>query len=133
MTKEKWIVSLGCFLLLVILAISLSGRKPYRDLDTAEIASATVHLILPDETRQVSELKELVGYLNDLVIYQQDNSYTEYSGQSVCITLTMRDGSRQEIIVASPFVILNGTGYRAEYVPCERLNRYANELLTQPE
>ncbi len=43
----------------------------------------------------------------------------------------MADGSQEEIVAYNPFVILNGTGYRTQYAPCEELNRYANRLLEE--
>ena len=37
-------------------------------------------------------------YLNEVVIYNKDNSYTEYAGQAVIFTLSLADGSQVEII-----------------------------------
>ena len=95
------------------------------------IAAASVRLTPPDETIQITEIKELVEYLNDLVIYQPDDSYQEYAGQAAAFTLTMQDGTQHEIIAYNPFLIIDGTGYETKYEPCERLNRYANELLSR--
>lgn len=107
------------------------GKKPYKHLQASDIAAASVRLTPPDETIQITEIKELVEYLNDLVIYQQDDSYQEYAGQAAAFTLTMQDGTQHEIIAYNPFLIIDGTGYKTKYEPCERLNRYANELLSR--
>ena len=120
-----------CAVLIVLLA--LSGQKPYKDLSASDIVSATVHLAPPDKTIQIADadIEELVSCLNEIVIYNEDNSYTEYSGQAVIFTLTMVDGSQEEITAYNPFVIINGTGYKTKYEPCEKLNNYANKMLTE--
>ena len=41
----------------------------------------------------------------------------------------MTDGTQREIVAFSPFLVIDGVGYRAAHAPCEALNRYANELL----
>ena len=79
----------------------------------------------------VTDIPELTGYLRQIVIYRRDSSHTAYAGQAAVFTLTMADGSQEEIVAYNPFVILNGTGYRTQYAPCEELNRYANRLLEE--
>ena len=107
---------------------SFSGDK---DLEAAYIPSASVRLSPPDTTIQIVETEELVSYLNEVVIYNKDNSYTEYAGQAVIFTLSLADGSQVEIIAYNPFIIIDGIGYKCKYEPCEALNHYANELMTR--
>ena len=78
-----------------------------------------------------SDYNLLVSYLNEVVIYNKDNSYTEYAGQAVIFTLSLADGSQVEIIAYNPFIIIDGIGYKCKYEPCEALNHYANELMTR--
>lgn len=115
--------------ILGLVSCSSAGTKPYQDLATTDISSATVLLQPPDKTLQVEELDRLIALLRDVVIYEEDNSYTEYAGQAVTIQLTMSDGTQTSITEYNPFLIIDGIGYRTEYEPCEELNRYANELL----
>ena len=122
-----WVLTLVGILGLV--GCSSTGTKPYQDLSAAEISFATVLLQPPDKTIQVEELDTLLALLQDLVIYEEDNSYTEYAGQAVTIQLTMSDGTQTSITAYNPFLIIDGVGYRTEYEPCEALNGYANELL----
>ena len=70
-----------------------------------------------------------MGGANDVVIYNKDNSFTEYSGQGVIFTLTMADGTQTEIMAYNPFLVIDGVGYKTKYEPCQALNRYANRLL----
>ena len=131
MRKRTIIISLICILLLaltMIIFVFVSGRKPYKDLETAQIVSATVQLSPPGKTIQITETKELVDLLKDVVVYNKDNSYTGYSGQGVTFTLVMADGTQTSIMAYNPFLVIDGVGYRTKYEPCEALNRYANRL-----
>jgi len=67
--------------------------------------------------------------LNDVVIYNEDNSYTEYAGQAVVFTLTMADGTQTESMAYNPFLVIDDVGYKTKYELWEALNSYANELL----
>ena len=112
-----------------IVFFSQQGKKPYKDLDAAQIVSAKVLLTPPDKTIEIENIQELVEYLNDVVVYNEDNSYTEYAGQGVVFTLTMVDGTQTDIMAYNPFIVIDGIGYKTKYEPCEALNSYANELL----
>ena len=110
---------------------ALTGEKRFKDLDVNEIASAAVHLTPPDKTLQIEDTGKLVELLKDVVLYEQDDSYTEYSGQGVTFTLTMTDGSQTNILAYNPFLVVDGVGYQTAYEPCEALNQYANDLLCE--
>lgn len=128
--RRKGVLAAAVILAALTAAVLIArGKMPYQDLKASEVVSAAVRLSPPDETVPIADPEELVALLKEVVIYREDDSYTEYSGQAVTFTLTMADGSQVELTAFSPFVIINGTGYRAEYEPCERLSRYANQLL----
>jgi hypothetical protein len=124
-------------ILIVILAgivcIVLSGKKPFKNLSATNVESATVLLIPPNETIKITDIEELTGYLRDVVIYNEDNSYTEYSGQGVIFTLAMTDGTQVEVEAYNPFIIIDGVGYKCKYEPCEALSNYANRFLMDSE
>ena len=109
--------------------ISCSWKKTFKDLESSEIVSATVRLTPPDTTIQIEEIEELTEYLNDVVIYNEDNSYTEYSGQGVIFTLKLSDGTRTEVMEYNLFFVIDGVGYKTKYEPCQALSAYANRLL----
>lgn len=131
--KNRWglIIVLVCLMGIGISVFVFSGSRPFKDLEAVDIVSANVQLISPDTTIQITEIKELVSYLNEVVIYSKDNSYTEYSGQAAVFTLDLSDGSQMEVIEYNPFVIINGVGYKCKYEPCEALNNYANRLMSR--
>ena len=127
--RRKGVLAAAVILAALTAAVLIArGRMPYQDLMASEVVSAAVRLSPPDETVPIADPEELVALLKEVVIYREDDSYTEYSGQAVTFTLIMADGSQEEITAYSPFLIVNGTGYRAKYGPCEQLSRYANQL-----
>ena len=75
----------------------------------------------------------LVDLLKDVVVYNKDNSYTDYSGQGVTFTLVMIDGTQTSIMEYNPFLVIDGVGYKTKYEPCEALNHYANRLLEEED
>lgn len=127
--RRKGVLAAAMILAALTAAVLITrGRMPYQDLKASEVVSAAVRLSPPDETVPIADPEELVALLKEVVIYREDDSYTEYSGQAVTFTLIMADGSQEEITAYSPFLIVNGTGYRAKYGPCEQLSRYVNQL-----
>ena len=135
MRKKVWIGALLCIVLCcAALCLFIGGRdtperQPFRELKASDIAAAEVRLSPPDVTVPVTDLERLAELLRAVEISQRDNSWREYAGQAVVFTLTMNDGTTRTVVAFSPFEILDGVGYRAEYDPCEALNRFANELL----
>lgn len=76
------------------------GKRPFKDLKTDLVESAAVYAALPDKTVVISKkeaLMELADILNRITIYQQDDSASEYMGQFVRFTLTMKDGRTIEV------------------------------------
>ena len=103
MRKKRLMIAIACIILVgiaVIVFFSQQGKKPYKDLLTP-----------PDKTIEIENIQELVEYLNDVVVYNEDNSYTEYAGQGVVFTLTMVDGTQTDIMAYNPFIVIDGIGY----------------------
>lgn len=137
MRLQKRYLVIGGVVLAVLLALAAGllfwGRRPFRDLEAADIAAASVTLMPPDVTLELdeAEIKTLAELLGDLRITRPDQSYTEYAGQAVQFTVTFADGTETELTDYNPFLIIDGTGWRTAYGPCEALNRFANELLRE--
>ena len=130
--RKKAIFTAAVIIAVLTAGVMISrGKAPYKNLKAANIVSAAVYLSPPNKTVQITdaEIEELVSYLNEIVIYNEDNAYTDYCGQTVMFTLTMADGSQEKITAFNPFVIINGIGYKTKYEPCEQLSRYAIKLL----
>ena len=106
------------------------GTRPFKNLTTADIQSVELELYPPDAafTLTPEEVEKLVPLLNNVVVYQRDDSWRDYSGQLCLFTLTMTDGSRTTVQAYNPFLTVDGVGWRCKYGPCEALNRFANTL-----
>ena len=127
--KKKRYAIIFVILCVVLCLLPALVKKPYRHLAETDVIAATVSLTPPDKTVPVTDISYLVDCLHELVFFYEDNSYSEYVGQAVTFTLEMSDGSQEIITAYNPFAIINGTGYRTKYGPCEKLNDYANRLL----
>ena len=129
MKKKISIISICVILIGTLSALLLfKGNKPFKDLKANDIVSAQVEISPPNKTVQITNIVELVPYLNDLVIYRKDQ-IPNLAGQAVIVTLKMVDGEQIEIIDFNTFVVINGVGYKSKYEPDEALSRYANNLL----
>ena len=130
-------ILIGGAVLAVLLALAAGllfwGRRPFRGLEAADIAAATVLVAPPDVTLELDagEIETLAELLRDLRITRPDQSYTEYTGQAVQFTVTFADGTEAEVMDYNPFLIIDGTGWRTAYGPCEALNNFANDLLRE--
>lgn len=107
------------------------GDRPFSDLEGADLVSAAVHLSPPDVTLELdrAEMEELAGLLRAVVVYERDDSWTEYAGQAVTYTLELDGGRTCTVTDYNPFLIVDGVGYRTKYEPCEALNSFGNRLL----
>ncbi len=106
------------------------GRKPFANLKAEDIASASVRLVPPDQTVPVTDLDALAAALNDAMVYRKDGSYTEYNGQAVIYTIVLNDGTERTVNAYSPFLIIDGVGYRANAGSCEQLARIADGMIS---
>lgn len=130
MKRKRILIAVACILLIGLFAVLclFRGHKPFKDLQATDIVSAQIKLAPPNKTIQVSNIEELIPYLNNLVVYGKDQSYTEYCGQIVTVTLVTADAKHIEIIENNLFIVIDGVGYKAKYEPCEALNHYANSM-----
>lgn len=107
------------------------NEKSLSEIKTEDVSSFIVRLRPPDQEFSITDgqvTAELVDLLNDVTIYEEDNSFEDYSGQWVEFELTMTDGSSKIVVAYNPFIIIDGIGYKTEYEPCEKLNAFGNRL-----
>ena len=130
--KKRFIMMIICVVAIIyIVGINFIGRKPFKKMKSSDIVSATVLLEPPNETIVITDVSELVENLNEVVIYNRNQSYHNYVGQAVTFTLTMSDGTQMKVMEYNPFIVINGIGYKTKYEPCEKLNQYANRLMDE--
>lgn len=121
----------GAAVLLLAVGVLLSrGYRPFRNLEAADITAASVCLTPPDVTIQLdrAEIETLSGLLRAVRVTRRDDSYPQYCGQAVTFSLTMADSTETRVMAYNPFLVIDGTGWRTAYEPCEALNGFANRL-----
>ena len=70
--KKFLLIALICLIGIGISFLLFSAHRPFKDLEAADITSASVRLSPPDTTIQIVETEELVSYLNEVVIYNKE-------------------------------------------------------------
>ena len=66
--KKFLLIALICLIGIGIGFLLFSAHRPFKDLEAADITSASVRLSPPDTTIQIVETEELVSYLNEVVM-----------------------------------------------------------------
>ena len=81
MRRRWWMAGLAVLLLMGLLwqglerkTGSISGERPFRDMEAADIVSASVVLTPPDVTLAVSDLEELAELLQAVVCRERDDT-----------------------------------------------------------
>ena len=97
MRKKVAITMAVAIIVLTAGVIILRGKMPYKDLKASDIVSATVYFFPPDKTVQITDVEELVSYLGEVTIYNEDHSYNDYCGQTVLFTLQWLMGLRKKL------------------------------------
>ena len=133
MKRKSLLICLGglaALLAAVLLWPFVIGTRPFKDLTAGDIQSVTVELYPPDAqfTLTPEEVERLVPLLNDVVVYEKDDRYREYSGQLCLFTLTLADGTQTTVGAYNPALYVNDVCRRTKYGPCEALNHFANTL-----
>lgn len=133
--KKKYRIPL-CLLAILLAAVLIVprviGRKPFADLKLEDIAGASVRLLPPDETIEITDpedLEEMTDALNDVVIYFEKPIHMGLAGQNVFFTITYTDGREMVVNDLNSYFVIDGVWYHTEYEPCERLSQFANDLV----
>ena len=72
---------LAAVFVVAVVKARLIGQKPFRSWEKADIAQVELTLTPPDQSFVLTdaEVGELLPLLQKVVLYQSDNSYTDYS------------------------------------------------------
>ncbi len=125
-----WIIIIAiiaCITVTVCFLTDPAGERPFENVTTDAFVYVNVTRMPPDETTEVTDLDGLVECLRNVTVYKQDDSYKEYNGQSITYTFVLGNGAKTNISVISPFIIINGTGYRAKAGSCRALSDFAQQ------
>lgn len=131
--KRNQMIALAAAIILGIcaaLGTLLTGNKPYAGLESEQLSKVEMQLTPPDVRFELEaeEVEQLTPILRQLTIYRQDDSYTDYAGQTVQVTLTLQDGSTIQVVECNPFLVIDGVGFKAKEESCSQLQAFANQL-----
>ena len=128
--KRNQMIALAAAIILGIcaaLGTLLTGNKPYAGLESEQLSKVEMQLT-PQDVRFELGAEQLTPILRQLTIYRQDDSYTDYAGQTVQVTLTLQDGSTIKVVECNPFLVIDGVGFKAKEESCSQLQAFANQL-----
>lgn len=131
--KRNQMIALAAAIILGIcaaLGTLLTGNKPYAGLESEQLSKVEMQLTPPDVRFELGaeEVEQLTPILRQLTIYRQDDSYTDYAGQTVQVTLTLQDGSTIKVVECNPFLVIDGVGFKAKEESCSQMQAFANQL-----
>jgi len=109
-----------------------SSDMPFKDLKATEVEKISLTISPSTKTLEMEDrekIKEIVDILNKVVTYEEDPSNTQYYGQLVQYTLTLKSGATLKVGAYNPFILINDVSYKTKYAPCEELGDLGNRLI----
>ena len=98
-----------------------------------QVKAITVSVNPPGTTIELGESEQgkTLELMRNVVIQEQDDSYTEYDGQCVQYTLVMQSGETHIVSFFNPFVVVDDTGYRADCDACTGLSEIGSDIASR--
>lgn len=138
-------INLSCLILVLLLILPLvlggcsqkpsepaqNGSHPFASLKPEELVSAKLYLFPEEQTLSITDpalLSDLAALLNDLAIYEVDESAGDREGSLMEFTLTLADGTTRNVGCINPSLWVDGTGYQTESSSCEALASFGRSL-----
>lgn len=133
MKKRNFIVvAIFSIMCIVIAFFCMNGisQKPFENLKKEEIKEVILELYPPNTktTLEEKEIEKLVEILQNVVVYNEDNTYGQNNGQIVIYKIIKMDDTEIEIQASNPFLVIDGIGYKTKYEPCEALSNLGNGI-----
>ena len=134
--KRKTLLALVilCAVAAAALAVLFSGSRPNKNLTASDITYAEAYMITNNGTKlqsQLTDYETLAALLREISVGRKDLACAPVNGGCDVTTfaLILMDGTCYDIAVKSPYVSINGQGFRAKRKPCEALEHYGLEQL----
>lgn len=108
-----------------------SAKHPFtsRELSKVERVSVIFGAYEPYYLSEEEE-EQFLELLEDVVIYERDNTYREYTGVGfTSFGIEKTNGKTIYIQASNPFFIINDVGYRTKYEPCDEISRFGYEIV----
>ncbi len=130
MKKKITVILVSAVIVIAIVSVVLSLlKKPYKDLTADSIVSARV-TFKPDGTEvPITDTEAFAQVISSLKTHGKYKEYGNLDGQTVTFEAQLTDGEMISVSVLSPYVSINGTGYKVSDGQCEELSEYARSLV----
>ena len=134
--NKRWPFCIGVVVILVVFIFVLfklnTGENPFKTLKPEEVQKIEL-LVRPPysiiEITSAKQIQEIINELNQVVIYEEDNSWKEVDGQYIQYIITMTNGQVKTIGAYDTCIIIEGVGYKSKYAIFENLNKIANSII----
>lgn len=116
-------------ILLIVLSLLQTGDKPFESLKSEDVEKIEL-LVNPTnkitEVTKEEQINKIINTISKIVKNEVDSSWGSYDGQYIQYTIKKKNNEIIKIGVVSPFVTINGIGYKSTNNVCEELNDLAN-------
>jgi len=117
---------------LIVLLLLQKGDKPFESLKSEDVEKIEL-LVNPankiTEITKKEQINKIINTLNKIVKNEVDSSWGSYNGQYIQYTIIKKNNEIIKIGVLSPFVTIDGIGYKLTNNVCEELNDLANSII----
>ena len=132
--KRKTLLALVilCAVAAAALVVLFSGSRPYKNLTAPDITYAEAYMITDNGTElqaQLTDHETLAALLCGVSVGRKAAFGPAVNGSDLTFALILADGTCYDIAVKSPYVSINGQGFRAKSKPCDALEHYGLEQI----
>jgi len=128
--KKVTVILVAAVFVIAIVSVVLSlPKKPYKDLTADGISSVRVTFKPDGTTVEATDTEAFAQILSSLETRGKYKEYGNFDGQLVIFDIRLTSGEAVSVSVLSPYVSINGTGYRVSDGQCEELLEYAQALV----
>lgn len=130
MKKKITVILVAAVIVIAIVSVVLSlPKKPYKDLTADSVVSARVIFEQGGNTVRITDTDSFVRIISSLETNGKYKEYGNLNGQIVTFEAQLTDGESISVSVLSPYVSINGTGYKVSDGQCDELLEYARSLI----
>lgn len=135
MKKKSILVTIALIILIIAFFIINHYKldeKPFENLGVGEVKEITLNVTPSGKSMVITEtntIKKFTDILNNIEIYEKDDSWKKYFGGFNEITVSMVNGENIKIVEFNPFLIINDVGYKTNYDVCEKLDELINNII----
>lgn len=109
-----------------------SNNMPFMSLKAEDVKNIDLYLQPPDKkiiVDNAEKIQDIVSELNKLIIKKEEAPRIDYNVQLVSYTINKNNEKNYEIKIYSPYIVIDGEIFKADYEICDVLNLLGNDLI----